>query len=356
MNTKRITRVLIVILVIAAAAVAIGWRLSENKETMEEKANLTQQQSSVIPVTDDEVQRKSFSSDFTVNGTFEASKEVMIVSDVNGRIVNLKIDDGTFVKKNQAILSVDNQLLSNQMKTLKLNLDKARRDLKRMSNLLADGGVTETQYEEAKLGVERLEIEIESLQKQINDTYMKSPMTGIITGMQVEEGSYIAPGSPVASVVSINPIHLHTYLTEDQVVMVKKGQSVDVTVDVFPEQKFTGVVRFIDVKADERKRFLVEIALTNRSSIKAGMNGKGYFDAGEAVTTLAVPREAFVGSVAEGQVYLLEDGKAVLRQVEAGKLYTDEVEILSGLSEGETVITSGQINLEDGTKVQVINQ
>ncbi len=356
MTVKRIIQITLAVLAIVAAVFAISWRLSENKATMEENAQLTQQRTTVMPVTVAEAKKQSFSTDFTVNGTFEASKEVLIISDVNGRITSLKIDDGTYVKKDQPILTVDNQLLSNQLKTLELNLNKAERDLSRMSNLLTDGGVTETQYEEAKLGVENLKIQIESLQKQINDTYMKAPMSGTITGMQVEEGSYLAPGSPVANVVSINPIRLHTYLTENQVVTIKNGQKVKVAVDVFPGKEFTGVVRFIDVKADQTKRFLVEIEFANPNNIKAGMNGKATYSAGVPVQVLAIPRQAFVGSILEGRVYVFEDGTAKLREVKPGEVHGDMVTILSGLEEGEIVVKTGQINLQDGSKVKILEQ
>lgn len=354
MNTRRIISITLTVLAFVAAGIAISWRLSENKETMKANSELTQERTSVIPVTTAKVAKETFSSDFTVNGTFQPSKELTIISDVNGRITSLKIDEGSYVKQNQLILTVDSKLLENQLKSLKLNLDKAEKDLGRMSNLLKDGGVTEAQYEDAKLGTESLKIQIESVQKQINDTYMKAPISGTVNRMNVEEGSYLAPGAPVANVVNINPIELEVYLTEDQVVTVKTGQKVNLTVDVFPGKAFSGTVAFIDVKADASKRFPVKISLTNSNAIKAGMNGRATFAAGQPVATLAVPREAFVGSITSGEVYVLEDGKVKLRKVEAGTLFGNKVEVLKGLSEGETVIVSGQINLQENSEVKVI--
>lgn len=354
MTVKRIIRLALVILVFVAAGIAISWRLAENKEAMKENAALTQERSTIIPVTTAQVAKETFSSDFTVNGTFQPSKELMIISDVNGRITSLKIDEGSYVKQNQLILTVDNQLLSNQLKSLKLNLDKAEKDLARMTNLVKDGGVTEAQFEEAKLGTESLKIQIESVQKQIDDTYLKSPISGTVNRMNVEQGSYLAPGATVANVVSINPIELEVYLTEEQVVTTKVGQKVDLTVSVFPTKKYTGTVKFIDVKADATKRFPVKISLSNSNDIKAGMNGRSTFTANQPVATLAVPREAFVGSLESGQVYVLENGIAKLRTVEAGTRFGGKVEILSGLTEGETVIVSGQVNLQDNAEVKVI--
>lgn len=354
MTTRRIISITLTLLAIVAAAFAISWRLSENKDTMAEQAQITQVRNTSVAVSTAPVNKESFSNDFTINGTFQPSKELTVTSEVNGRITSLKIDEGSYVKEGQLILTVDNQLLQNQLKTLKLNLEKSNKDLARMQNLLKDGGVTETQFEEAKLGVENLQIQIESLQKQINDTYLKSPLTGTVNKMMVENGAYIAPGSPVANVVTTNPIELEAYLTEDQVVTVKQGQRVQITADVLENKNLSGVVSFIDVKADDNKRFPVKVSISNPGSIKAGMNGKATFSAGKPIATIAVPRSAFVGSVQDGKVFVMEGDKAVSRKVTPGSMYGDKVEVLSGLSEGDVVITSGQINLQDGTAVSVI--
>lgn len=354
MNTRRIISIIIVLGVIIAAGLAISWRLSENKVTMKKKEELTQVRNTTVAVAVAPVTKQTFSSTFKVNGTFEPSQEVTVVSDVNGRITSLKIDEGSYVKQNQLILTVDNQLLQNQLKTLKLNLDKSQKDLVRMQNLLKDGGVTETQFEEAKLGVENTKIQIESLQKQISDTYLKSPITGTVNELKVENGSYIAPGTPVANLVNTNPIRLQVYLTEDQVVEVKTGQRINITADVLPGKQFSGIVNFIDVKADASKRFPVEIQIPNSNAIKAGMNGEATFSAGKPVATLAILRDAFVGSVQDGKIFVLEGSKAKMRTIRVGNIYGDKVEVRSGLTIGETVITSGQINLQDNTEVSVI--
>jgi membrane fusion protein (multidrug efflux system) len=351
---KRILNITLTLLVLAAAIVAIGWRLSENKETMKANAELTQTRGVIIPVSVAKAVKEAFSNDFSVNGAFQPSKELTVVSDVNGKIVKLNIDNGSVVSKNQVLLTVDHTLPRIQMQTLELQLAKGEKDLTRMRNLLQDGGVTQAQYEEAKLGVESLKLQIESLRKQIDDTYLRAPIAGVVNQKRVEEGAYIAPGSPVATIVAVNPIELEVFLTEEQVVTVKPGHKVKLTVDVLQGKEFTGTVSFVDVKADLTKRFSVRISLPNNDGIKAGMNGRATFSAGQPVAALVVPRQAFAGSVAAGELYVLEDGRAKLRVVETGRTFGAKVEIREGLTEGETVIVSGQVNLQDGAEVRVI--
>ncbi len=356
MTTSRIISIIVILIAVVAGALAISWKLKQNKATMQANAELSQQRNSFIPVSVAPVEKKSFSGDFAVNGTFMPSKQVMVISDVNGRITSLKIDDGTYVQKGQVMLVVDNKYFQNEMKINRLNLQKAEKDLARLANLINDGGVTQQQYDEAKTGVESLKIGIESLQKRIDDTYVKAPISGTINNMRIEDGSYLAPGTPVANIVSINPLRLDVFLTEDQVVTAKKGQRVKVTADVARGREFSGVITFVDVQADMTKRFPVQIEVANAgaSLIKAGMNGKVQFSAAAPVATLAIPRSAFVGSVLDGKVYVVEKNTARLRQVRAGESYGDYVEVLEGLSAGETVVRSGQSGLSDGVEVKVV--
>lgn len=349
------SKIIFALLVVIAGIVAIAWRLKDNKETIKEQAELSTQRSTVATVTVDQVGKQTFSSDFTVNGTYQPTQQVMVISDVNGRITSLKVDDGTVVKRGQVMLTVDGKLIENELKTMRLNLKKAEKDLSRMDNLLKEGGVTEAQYEEAKLGVENLKVAIESMDKRLSDTNLKAPISGVINNMRIEEGSYLAPGTPVAGIVNISPIRLDVSLTEDQVVTVKVGQRVKVSADVLPGREMQGVVTFIDVQADPTKRFPVQIQVSaTAASLRAGMNGQATFAASSPVAALAIPRKAFDGSILDGKVYVVENNIAKRRKVRTGAVHGDYVEILDGLSAGETIVLTGHVNLTDGAQVKVV--
>jgi membrane fusion protein (multidrug efflux system) len=126
---------------------------------------------------------------------------------------------------------------------------------------------------------------------------------------------------------------------------------------VYPDQTFSGKITFIAPKADSSLNFPVEIEITNNASndLKAGMYGTAKFASSQQKQTLTVvPRNAFIGSVSSNQVFAVENGVAKLKTVAAGRILGDEVEIISGLSDGEMVIVTGQINLQDGSTVEII--
>jgi multidrug efflux pump subunit AcrA (membrane-fusion protein) len=114
----------------------------------------------------------------------------------------------------------------------------------------------------------------------------------------------------------------------------------------------------VGVKADDARRFPVELELTNDPAhqLKAGMFGTALFGTGTPRETLLISRNAITGSIKMPKVYVVENGKAVLREIRIGSANDHQVEVTGGLTEGEMVITSGQINLDNNVSVKIINQ
>ncbi|MCC6725424.1 MAG: efflux RND transporter periplasmic adaptor subunit, partial [Saprospiraceae bacterium] len=245
-------------------------------------------------------------------------------------------------------------LLRIQLETTKTNLAKAENDLSRLQRLLGEGGVTQQQIDDAKLGIENLKQQIKGTEKQITMSYVKAPISGVVTGKMVEKGSLIAPAMQLATITNISRLKMQVYLTEEQVVTVKKGQRIGMKADLFPDRNFEGMVTFIDVNADASRRYLVEIEIANTGDVlKAGMTGTVYFKGGASRQVLAVPREAIVGSLQDAKIYVVESGKAVLKPIVTGNVFNNLVQIREGLSAGDEIVVSGQINLEDGKDINV---
>jgi RND family efflux transporter MFP subunit len=142
------------------------------------------------------------------------------------------------------------------------------------------------------------------------------------------------------------------------VIQLKEGDKVKVTASVFPDKEFTGRVSFISPKADGSLNFPVEIEVSNNASkdLKAGMYGSAHFENEQETMAILVPRTAFVGGVNANEVFMMSaDSTARIHQVTAGRIIEDQVEVLAGLNEGDVLITSGQVNLSEGTKVMPVN-
>lgn len=351
---RRIVKIIIWVVVLGGLGFLAYTQLGKNKEKMEDNAKLSQERNTSVPVITAEVGTASMEGKFSVVGHFAPFKQVSVMSETAGNIVQLNMDNGYSVEAGAVLASIDNDLLKINLETTKTNLTKAENDFKRLKNLLGDGGVTQQQLDDAALGIENLKQQIKSIEKQVSMSYVKAPIAGVITNKSVEKGSLVSPAMKLADITNVTRLKMQVYLTEDQVVTVKKGQTLRMKADLFPDRDFSGTVSFIDVNANASRRYLVEVEINNvGGALKAGMTGTVFFQGGAARQVVAVPREAIVGSLQEAKVFIVENNKAVLTSIEAGSIFGDKVEVRSGLSGGETIIVSGQINLEDGMEISL---
>ena len=235
----------------------------------------------------------------------------------------------------------------------------AKSDYNRFQNAYTTGGVTKQQLDQAKVALTNADANYRQAKLNVGDTRIKAPISGIINKRFIEPGSMITamPATQLFEIVNVNTLKLTVNVNESQVASLKTGTSVDVSSSVYPDQQFKGKIIFIAAKADSSLNFPVEIELSNNvnNDLKAGMYGTALFKSAQQKQSMTViPRNAFVGSVSSNQVFVVENGKAILKKVTAGRILGDRVEILGGLSDGELVITTGQINLQEGSKVEVI--
>jgi membrane fusion protein (multidrug efflux system) len=357
MNKKLITNLIVLALIIAVSAM-IYIQLRKNKEVIKENTELSQKVNDKIPVNVAEVSEVEFTNSFTTDGSFAPSQKTTVISDMPGKITQLNIKDGTYVTKGSVLAVLDNTLLQNQVKSTEATLSKLRRDLERYHVLAASGGITQQQIDDVTNGITLQEIQLSSVKKQIADTYLRAPISGVISDKKVEHGSYVSPGMPVAEIVNISPIKFQTYLTENQVFSIKTGQNVELSTSLYAGKDYEGKISLIDVESNPTKTFLVEILTSNPSNfpLKAGVSGKAYFYNNGSTKGIAIPKRSVVGPYNDAKTFVLEGDQVVLTAITLGKTNEKYVEVVSGLSPGQKVVTTGQINLKNGTKVEVVKE
>jgi RND family efflux transporter MFP subunit len=160
----------------------------------------------------------------------------------------------------------------------------------------------------------------------------------------------------VANVVDISRLKVKVSVAEQDAFKLKAGDKVEVTTDVYPGVTFEGRIHTISAKADEGHTYPIEITLENSSAhpLRAGMFGRVSFVSLAPVKTLAIPRDALVGSMKAASVFVVENGIARKRDIVVGTEEGTQLMVVSGLSEGETIVVNGQNNLKDSTAVAVL--
>ncbi|HEY1025592.1 MAG TPA: efflux RND transporter periplasmic adaptor subunit [Sphingobacteriaceae bacterium] len=340
---------------IIVAIAFIGWVLSNNKKENEAKtAIVAQGAAGDVTVRVAPIAKSPIDLDFSVNGNFQASQRITFNAENSGRITKILVDEGSHVSKGQLIATIETDILSVDVQTAQDAYQNAQRDQERYESSFKTGGVTQQQLDQARLNTRNALARLQQAKVRVGNANVKAPFNGIVNKRFIEQGAYVSPGNQLFEIVDVSKLKLAVTVNEAQVANLKVGDKVRVKSNVFPDKNFTGRISFIAPQADNSLNFPVEIEIANNADdvLKAGMYGTAIFEFPEQAPAITVPRTAFIGSVSSNKVYVLGgDNTAKARRVIAGRVLGDQVEILEGLNEGETVITSGQINLVDGTKV-----
>ena len=207
----------------------------------------------------------------------------------------------------------------------------------------------------AKAGVAQAEAGLAYARQQLANAYIRTPIAGTVSKRLIEPGEMASPGVPLMEVVALNSLYFQATVSEIDVDRVKAGQPVEVTVDALPGRKFQGSVQKILPTADEKSRqFTIRIAVANRAGdLRPGMFARGSIEIARHQNTVIVPKDALMTNGGGLSVYLVVDSMAKLQPVTTGFETREEAEAISGVSDGDVLVTVGQDKLSDGVKVHV---
>jgi RND family efflux transporter MFP subunit len=235
------------------------------------------------------------------------------------------------------------------------NAAKLRNDLKTYTELLQGKAATQEKVNDIQQNYLDAVNQVDQARRNLADASIKAPTSGIISAKPVEQGMFVSAGTEVATIVNLSRAKVQVNLSEAEVYQVAKGQSVKITTDVYAGKVFNGTVSFISPQADQAHNYLVEILVENsqKSLLRSGTFVYADFSRKTSQQLLLIPREALTASVRNATVYVVEKDVVHQRQVETGLEMGSMVQITSGLRAGEQVVTSGQINLKDGSPISI---
>ncbi|WP_338813120.1 efflux RND transporter periplasmic adaptor subunit [Bernardetia sp. Wsw4-3y2] len=373
----------IFIIIGVVLVVAVAFRLYSNKSKINE-AESYKEEIGNIPVNVVVANLEKQQNELKFTGTFNPIHEVQFGAELQGKITKIFAEEGTFLKAGNPIAKIDDSMLILQLKAQKNQLEvakvsltnqeaaaqKSQTDIQRFENLKKDNAVSDITYQNQKLGntqaqggleisktnVESAKISIQTTQQQIDKTLIKAPITGYFSTKNFEVGSIVSPNMPLGVITDISELELVVMIPEKQVILFKEGQKVELKADVFSATKFEGKVTHISVRGDQSHNFKMKISLKNDNKdkqIKAGMYGSVFIESTQNVEGIFIPSEVIRGNAGQTQVYVAENGKAVLKNVKTGVSIEDKVEIIEGLKAGDKIITSGINSLNDGITIQI---
>lgn len=312
----------------------------------------------------------TITSQIRATGSLEGVHETDIISETSGKVVKIDAEVDSYLPSNGAIAEAENSLqeisleqAQAQVAAAQANSDKAELDLKRIKNLYSQSAVSESQMENAELAAKAALAQLRGAQaarklaqKNFDDTALRTPIAGRLAQKFVTIGQMITPGTKVATVVDDSRMKLKVGIPEEDISLVKPGDAVHITTDAVPNQVFTGKVKTVALKADPTTRtFQVEIEFPNDHdrSLKSGMFARAEITTSINDSSIVVPSGALVETIGSGPtVFIANDSIATQKSVKIGTRTDSLVHIVSGVSIGDLVVTFGQQNIKDGSKVR----
>ncbi len=305
------------------------------------------------------VERKSFIHKVEVRGSVASRKNIMMSAEAMGRIERIHVSEGQQVKKGDLLLSIDGDVIVNNISEVKTQMELAKTVYERQSNLWEQNIGTEIQYLQAKNNFESLERKLTTLQSQLSQYYMRAPFNGVVDNIPAKEGEMAQPGMPLVRIVNPDEMYLTSDVSEAFLGKFKAGETVDVT---FPVQGVTLPSKIISVGKvinEQNRTFKLEVALPAKNDNEFRPNQVAVLTLVdyENKEALSVPTNVIQSDAGGKFIYTIgaKEGKKVAQKVmiETGKSAGNLTEITKGLSGGESVINQGYRNVTNGAMVSV---
>lgn len=265
------------------------------------------------------------------------------------RISQIYVEVGDRVSKGQKLVQMD----AANLKQIELQLENQRIEFSRIDELYKVGGASKSEWDAAKMN---LDIRETSFKNMLENTALLSPINGIITARNYDNGDMYGGGEPVLTVEQIMPVKLMINVSETYFTKIKKGAKADVKIDVYDDESFEGEITLVYPTIDVNTRtFPVEVKLRNLDmKVRPGMFARVTLDFG-TLDHVVVPDLAIVKQAGSGDryVYVYKDGKVSYDKVELGRRMGTEYELISGVDNNAQVVVAGQARLTNGVEVTV---
>jgi len=311
----------------------------------------------------------------TSTGIVRSEVEVNVTAQRRGKITGLYYDEGDPVRKGDLIVRFDtDEVMANlkkaeaEMKRAEVNLSNIEKEYKRKETLFKENLLSKQQFDDintrlllARAALENARAVYDMARLQYDYSFIRAPVDGIIAKRPVKVGDTVMPGQKIVSIVDPSLLYISAPVDEADVGRVSLGQEVRITMDAYPGRTFKGkVIRLSPIVTGgrlEARTFEVRVSVPKDDIIiKPGMSADIEIITGRVKDALVVPSQVVIEEGLRHYVYVVESGRARLREVETGLSNWNLTEIKAGLKEGEIVIfTPDNPGFREGIRVRVVD-
>jgi RND family efflux transporter MFP subunit len=307
------------------------------------------------------IEAERFVEQVRLTGVVGADRDVVVGAEESGRVVEVLVAKGQWVADGEPLVRLDSELLEAQVDQAEARATLAEETWQRRRRLWEQDRVgTELAYLEAQASARETAATLRNLRERLNRTVVRAPFAGVVEDRSVEQGSLVAPGSPIARIVDLSPLEIVAGVPERYAADIRPGAMVSVTLDAVPGAAFEGRVRFVGSTVDPQSRtFPVELTLPNPSgAIKPEMVANVSVERRAIDNALVASQDAVV-RVENGFVVYVVTGPEGAETVEARPVtvrasQANRVVLEGDLAVGDRIVVAGHQLLAAGDRVRIV--
>ena len=322
-----------------------------------DKKNKTVKDEPSVYVKTKKLELKSFTDYISVLGVVKALNHSKLSSTEGGKIKKFVKDKGSYVKKGDVIVILDNEVLKASMDAAKAKYDIAESTYIKQKQVYDENVTSELQYLNAKYARDAAKANYELIKARYERTFIKAPFSGIVDKKFAEIGETVMPSAPIVSVVSVGKVKIEAGVPETFVNEVKKGGNVKL---VFPDLdglEINAVITFVGYTISTNNRtFPIEILINNKDGkIKPELSAKVYVEKKKYNNVFVIPEETITETDHGTVIFVENNGLAEMRNITVLSRSDNNVAVKGSVKAGDNLIVVGYQNLVNGEKVTVIN-
>lgn len=291
----------------------------------------------------------------TAVGSLRSDESVTVRPEVSGRISEIGFREGQRVAKGATLIRFDTSVQRAELAQAEANLGLNKSRLERSRNLFTKGFISAQARDEAESNFRVAQANYDLSQARLMKLDIKAPFSGIVGLRMVSIGDYVKDGQDIVNLEGVDPLKVDFRIPEVYLKQVATGQSLQITLDAFPNQTFQGTVFAINPLVDTNGRSIVIRAVVKNTEarLRPGMFARVRLLFSDDRDSVAIPEQSLIPVGDEQYLFKIVDGRAQRFKVEIGQRREGRVEIVQGLAAGDVVVTAGQLKLRDGSQVKV---
>jgi membrane fusion protein (multidrug efflux system) len=350
-NIKRIIGVVLALLVVAFLVFNKGGFLSKRNDR---SGFVSGRSIATLPVSAMVAKSLPLQDKVVAAGTLMADERVDIAAEAAGRIVSIHFEEGKMVRQGDLLVTINNADLQAQKARNGYQLQLATEREARQRALFERQGISQQAYDQVLTELNSLKAEAALLQAQLDKTIIRAPFSGVLGLRQLSEGSFVSSGTKIVSLARTQPIKIEFSVPEKYASLLAKGVMIYFEAEGVAG-RFEAKVYAVEPVIDQRSRSITARALFPNigNILLPGAFAKVEMPLHHLQSALQVRTEAIIPELGSSKVFVYRNGKAAPVLVSTGIRTASMIQITEGLNEGDTVITSGLLQLRPGMSIEL---